>query len=136
MPPDWVKTGAGGADETNRQVDMTKLALVTALLLSVAAAPAIAGLMTVIATDHQGRQVEAIEVVAVNLQTKFQVKKATNKFGSAHLGWVPGGVYRITASLAGRQAGAREINVTAAPVQIEFKGVVPAVVAKGEGANK
>jgi hypothetical protein len=100
-----------------------KLAITTVLLGSV---PAFAGLLSVSAKDDRGTPIESVDVVAINVLTKFQVKKATNKFGIAHLGWIPGGVYKVTATYGGRAVPLRDLNITAAPVQIEFKALAGA----------
>jgi hypothetical protein len=103
---------------------MRKLMLLIGFV-SLACLQAFAGLLQVTAKDDRGNAIESVDIVAVNVQTRFQVKKATNKFGVAHLGWVPGGVYKVTATYAGRTVPVKDLNVTAAPVQIEFKALAP-----------
>jgi hypothetical protein len=101
---------------------MRKLMLLIGVVLS-GCLPAFPGLLQVSAKDDRGTPIESADIVAVNVQTKFQVKKATNKFGIAHMGWVPGGVYKVTATYGGRTVPVKDLNVTAAPVQIEFKAL-------------
>jgi hypothetical protein len=94
-----------------------------AVISTVVSLPAFAGLMQVTTKDDRGTPIESVDIVALNVQTKFQVRKATNKFGVAHLGWIPGGVYKVTATYGGQTVPVKEVNVTAAPVQIEIKSL-------------